>query len=147
VCIIIDNNLAARVLTHNEPDFEPVRSRLLTNRIRIAFGGRLVDELFRNLEVRRFLAELVRDGRAIAVPDRKIEEEYLRLVNSGLCTSDDIHVIALARAAPARVLVSLDRQLHRDFTNPKILNNPRGKVYQRRQHAKLLNTPCKKAEY
>ena len=60
-----------------------------------------------------------------------------------LCVSNDVHILALARAAGVRLLISLDRDLHRDFTNPQILRNPRGKVYQNRQHAKLLNKPCK----
>ena len=145
MCVIVDNNLAARVLTQNDPEFQPVRARLFTNRkplIRIVYGGRLLEELFGNFEVRRVLAGLVRSGRAKLIPDEDIEREQRRLVESGLCTSNDAHVIALALAAPARILISLDRDLHQDFTNPKILNSPRGKVYQRRQHAKLLNTPC-----
>jgi len=76
------------------------------------------------------------------VPDQKITEELRTVIDLGLCKSNDAHVIALARAAKARVLVSDDRDLFRDFKNPRLLNNPRGKVYQRRQHAKLLNTPC-----
>jgi predicted nucleic acid-binding protein len=145
VCVIIDTNLAARVLIQDDPEFEPVKAHLFRNkkpRVQIAYGGRLVEELFANLEIRRVMARLVRLGRAKQVRDEKIEEEQRRLLRLGICTSNDIHVIALARAAPARVLISLDRGLHRDFTNPRILANPRGKVYQKRRHAKLLNTPC-----
>lgn len=150
MCVIIDNNIAARVLIQNDPEFAPVRVRLFSNKkppIRVAYGGRLLQELFRNLEVRRALVALARNGRARLVPDQSIEQEQRMLVQVGLCTSNDVHIIALARAASARVLISLDRELHRDFTDPRILNNPRGKVYQRRQHAKLLNTPCHMPDY
>jgi len=118
VCVIIDNNLAARVLIKDDPEFEPIRARLFSNKkptIRVAYGGRLLEELSGNFEVRRVLAALVRNGRARLVPDRWIEEERQALVDLGLCKSNDVHVIALARAAPARVLISLDRELHRDF--------------------------------
>jgi hypothetical protein len=144
------HHLAARVLIQDDPEFEPVKAHLFRNkkpRIQIAYGGRLLEELFANLEIRRVMARLVRLGRARQVRDEKIEEEQRRLLRLGICTSNDIHVIALARAAPARVLISLDKDLQRDFTNPKILANPRGKVYQRRQHAKLLNIPCDMPDY
>jgi len=150
VCVIIDNNVAARVLLQDDPQFEPVRHRLLAGSkrpIRIAYGGRVREELFRNIRVQVALEILDRAGRATLVPNSKIEKEQRALLNSGLCTSNDVHVIALARAAPARILISLDQDLHRDFKNAKILNNPRGKVYQRREHAKLLNTPCDMANY
>ena len=119
MCVIIDTNLAARVLIQDDPEFEPVKAHLFRNkkpRVQIAYGGRLVEELFANLEIRRVMARLVRLGRAKQVRDEKIEEEQRRLLRLGICTSNDIHVIALARAAPARVLISLDRGLHRDFT-------------------------------
>lgn len=145
VCVIIDNNVAARVLLQEDPDFDPVRHGLSGasgRHIRIAYGGKVREELFRNTRIRLALENLDRAGRATVVPASKIEEEQRALINSGLCTSNDVHVIALARAAPARVLISLDQDLHRDFKNPRILNNPRGRVYQKRQHARLLNTPC-----
>jgi hypothetical protein len=145
VCIIIDVNVAPRVLLQEDPEFEPVSSRLLGNakpQLRITYGGLLQRELFENSEIRLVLRELDSAGRAKVVPDQRISEEEETVSNLDLCVSDDLHIIALARAASARVLISLDQDLHRDFTNPRILNNPRGKVYQNRQHAKLLNKPC-----
>jgi hypothetical protein len=145
VCVIVDNNLAARVLVQSDPEFEPVRERLFQKDkppIRLAYGGKLRDELFGNKEVRRALRILDSAGRLKLVPDQKIEQELRSVLESGLCKSNDPHVIALARAAQARVLVSDDRDLFQDFKNPRLLSNPRGKVYQRRQHAKLLNMPC-----
>jgi hypothetical protein len=145
VCVIVDNNLAARVLVQEDPEFEPVWTRLFLIHkptIRVAYGGKLRDELFGNKEVRRALRILDSAGRAKLVPDQKIEQELRTVLDSGLCKSNDAHVIALARAAPARVLVSDDRDLFQDFKNPKLLSSSRGKVYQRREHVKLLNMPC-----
>lgn len=150
MCVIIDNNIATRVLIQNDPEFEPIRARLFGNkkpRIRVAYGGKLLEELSRNIEVRRVLVTLRRNGRATLVSKENIEEEQRALVRLGVYSSNDVHVIALARAAPARLLISQDKDLQRDFTNPKILANPRGKVYQRRQHAKLLNIPCDMPDY
>jgi len=142
VCIIIDNDVAARVLILDDPEFEPIRKRLEKSRIRIAYGGKLRDELYGNLGVRRQLSRLDSAGRARLVPDQSIEEQFA-LLDLTLCKSNDAHIIALARAAKARVLISGgDRKLHRDFKNPKLLSNPAGRVYQKREHWRLLNTPC-----
>lgn len=145
MCIIIDVNIAPRVLLQEDPEFEPVWSRLLGNakpQLRVAYGGRLKEELFGNGEIERVLRELDSAGRAKVVPDESIKEEEQALMDLDLCISNDVHIVALARAASARVLISLDQDLHQDFTNPKILRNPRGKVYQHREHVKLLNKPC-----
>jgi hypothetical protein len=145
VCIIIDVNVAPRVLLQEDPEFEPVSSRLFSKKpqLRVAYGGLLQRELFENGGIRQVLRELDTAGRASVVPEQRIKEEEQTVRNLDLCVSNDVHIIALARAASARVLISLDRDLHQDFTNPSIINNPRGKVYQNPRHAKLLNKPCK----
>ena len=144
MCIIIDNDVAARVLIQDDPEFEPIRKRLEKSRIRIAYGGKLRDELYGNLGVRRELSRLDGAGRARLVPDQSIEEQYA-LLDLTLCKSNDAHIIALARAAKARVLVSNDKNLWADFKNHQLVSNPSGKVYvykNRRAAERLLNTPC-----
>lgn len=144
MCIIIDNDVAARVLIQDDPEFEPIRKRLEKSRIRIAYGGKLRDELYGNLGVRRELSRLDSAGRARLVPDQSIEEQYA-LLDLTLCKSNDAHIIALARAAKARVLVSNDKNLWADFKNHRLVSNPPGKVYvykNRRAAERLLNTPC-----
>jgi hypothetical protein len=63
------------------------------------------------------------------------EEEWLRTQE---LRSNDPHVIALARASGARTLCSRDRELHKDFKNPALVNDPRGSVYQSPSHRHLL---------
>jgi len=132
------------VLLQEDPEFEPVSSRLFSRKpqLRVAYSGLLQRELFENGGIRQVLRELDAAGRAKVVPEQIIKEEEQSVRNLDLCVSNDVHIIALARAASARVLISLDQKLHQDFTNPKLLNSPRGKVYQNRQHVKLLNKPC-----
>ena len=60
------------------------------------------------------------------------------------CVSDDPHVIALAQESGARLLCSLDEALHTDFTNPRLINAPRGHVYQNAAHKHLIRLHCKK---
>lgn len=54
------------------------------------------------------------------------------------CTSNDAHVVALARISGARVVATKDIQLHVDIKNKTLLDNPRGSVYQDESHAHLL---------
>jgi hypothetical protein len=60
------------------------------------------------------------------------------------CVSDDPHIIALALESGARFLCSLDQDLHTDFTNPQLVNAPRGHVYQNVAHEHLIRRHCKK---
>jgi hypothetical protein len=38
-----------------------------------------------------------------------------------------------------RILFSRDKALHKDFKNPALIANPRGSVYQKASHCKLLD--------
>ena len=59
--------------------------------------------------------------------DAAVAEVRARAGNS--LRSDDEHVLALALVSGARLLVAHDRHLRRDFGNPSIISDPRGKVY------------------
>jgi len=70
--------------------------------------------------------------------DMETEEETHRLKKQKQSkkmqfSSNDLHVLALARVSGARLLYSEDRKLQRDFT--KIL---RGKVYSKVDHQHLF---------
>jgi hypothetical protein len=101
----------------------------------------LADELNKVGAAKRRLAELLRAGKAFnaqATHGPKIEAEEQRLKNSGLCCSDDPHVLALAIATGARVLHTHDGDLIDDFKNAKIVK-PNGKIYKTAQHAHVLS--------
>ena len=59
---------------------------------------------------------------------------------SGEITSDDPHVLALARVSGARLLYTKDNALIRDFKDKKFIDQPRGKVYTRKTNEDLLKT-------
>ena len=63
--------------------------------------------------------------------DQLVDRRANVIRQSGLCRSNDFHIIALAQLAGARMLYSRDRELHQDFRNSKLLDQPRGKVYPR----------------
>lgn len=133
MCVIVDANLASAVFgSPTHPDFMPVMDWLQCKG-RLVYGGQLTHEL-EQAGVRKYLLELNRAGRAVPWPDAKIASEEKRV----RCRSNDPHVIALARVSGARTLCSRDKRLHADFKDPKLVSNPRGSVYQTRQHRRLL---------
>ena len=100
--------------------------------------GRLRDELEaigRAAEQIRIWAQA---GLVGLVPNEEVEAETASVAGTGLCVSDDEHVIALARASGARLLCSDDQLLHADFRNRELISGPRGAVYQNANHTHLL---------
>jgi hypothetical protein len=144
MCLIVDANCAGSVFVGVGPDeFEPVRRALLGQKIgaRLALGGHLVQE-YQRAGVLKVVLELDRAGRAFGVDDAEVSRLAEQLKDGGLLRSNDSHVIALALVSKVRLLVSLDKPLHKDFTNPALISKPRGKVYQKRSHAHLLQSHC-----
>ena len=141
MCLIVDANLASRVFASpSHPDFAPVLDWLDKRDGRIVFGGQLATELERLEKPRRYLRALLQAGRALRFPEGPIEEEATAVAVTGLCRSNDSHVIALARISGARTLCTNDRDLQQDFKNPRLISNPRGYIYKygRPSHVKLL---------
>ncbi|RJP34442.1 MAG: hypothetical protein C4547_10970 [Phycisphaerales bacterium] len=139
MCLIVDANRAADTFAAPvSPDAVPVVQWLLRKDGRIVYGGRLTVELFRVEPARRALRELKRAGRAVELDYDAVDSETERVSSTGLCVSDDPHIIAVARVSGARVLFTSDSDLHRDFKNPRLVNGPRGTIYQSAKHADLL---------
>jgi hypothetical protein len=141
MCVIVDANIASLVFRrqpHN--DFLPVFRWLYSPRADgcLVFGGQLASELRRVRGGRTYLVQLSRAGRARQIPDAQVDAEEQCVVETGLCRSDDPHVVALARVSGARTLCSHDRDLQRDFKHRALISDPRGKVYQKPGHADLL---------
>lgn len=145
MCMIIDVNVAIKVFSPNDPDFSEIHESLFTAKMpnsHIVFGGHLGVEYGRSPKIRRLVLGLARAGKAKRVDDEAVNKVATEVANTGLCRSDDPHIIALARVSKVRLLCSHDRDLHTDFTNQHLLSNPRGKVYQTRRHGNLLRRFC-----
>lgn len=143
MCMIIDVNVAIKVFLPNDPDFSEVHESLhkMPNS-QIVFGGHLGVEYGRSPKIRRLVLGLARAGKAKRVDDDAVNKVATEVANTGLCRSDDPHIIALAKVSTVRLLCSHDRDLHADFTNHLLLSKPRGKVYQNRSHGDLLRQFC-----
>lgn len=90
-------------------------------------GGRLTQELQRVEGSRRVMLQLQRAGKLETVDEKALAVEVGRVESLGP-TSNDAHVLALARVSGARLLVSDDDALQDDFKDRRFLQDPRGKV-------------------
>lgn len=138
MCLIVDANLASLVFG-DDPDFAPVRDWLDQQRGGcLVLGGHLAAELDRIAKARRYVLQLLRAGIARQVPAEEVAREEAKVAATGFCESNDSHVVALARVSGARTLCTHDRALQRDFRYQHLISKPRGSVYQRPTHARLL---------
>jgi len=146
VCLIVDQGIAARVLhAVGDPDYGPVREALFDpdHPARLVYGGQLAREYRGSEQTIQALVELTRRNKARLIGDAQLERHESQLTRSGQCRSNDIGILALALASGARLLCSPDRDLQADFTNKRLIDAPRGKVYQSASHKSLLRRPCR----
>ncbi len=141
MCLIVDANLASLVFGDQpSEDFLPIIDWLTSpkKKGRLIIGGQLTEELYGVESARRRILRLAQAGRAIFRSPNEVGLEREQVIATGECRSDDPHIIALARISGARVLCSQDKNLHRDFKNLKLINLPKGRIYQNAKHAEIL---------
>jgi hypothetical protein len=137
MCVVIDANQAGRFFTAPPTqDHQPLHDWLWKGNGKLVSGGKLHDELSKLNNARRALAVLKSAGKLHVASAAAVAADELSI--SGLCVSNDAHVVALARVSGARLLCSADQLLHQDFGNPALICIPRGNVYQYATHAHLL---------
>jgi len=146
MCLIVDINIAEAVLLKaNHPDYCTLHRNLFGKKaplVRLVYGGKLLDEYRANRDILHVIHVLDQAGRARAVAGDLIEAECKALKKLDVCTSDDVHILALARAGRVRLVCTHDRALRADVGNKEILDNPRGKVYSKTSHTHLLRKFC-----
>jgi hypothetical protein len=141
MCLIVDVN-AVHLLIQGDHGHEPVNAALAKKHTFVSYGGHLAEEYAKSRQIVAWINELRRSGTAVLVPSAAVNKEQDTVERSGLCQSNDPHIIALARVGKARLLCSSDTGLHADFTNPQLLSSPQGRVYQKPSHAHLLRGSC-----
>lgn len=136
MCIILDVNCFTEFKNENDQNMAPVRKWFNQENSKIAYAP---TQQFREEweqvsdAKRRQLKTWSRAGKLKMESKKKVENEIQNVKDR--IKSDDPHIIALARVAKVKVLVSHDQDLHRDFTNPQLVG---GKVYQTEAHSHLL---------
>ena len=148
MCAILDANVVHEVFSNDRPPAGTAFfNRINPGYLRLVVGGKLLDELSQNRICREWIQQATLAGIVRTFNDQAIAAQCTVLQRSGLCMSNDLHIIALAQVSGARLLYSNDRPLHRDFRNRMLINHPRGKVYStytggqlRNSHQRLLGS-------
>ena len=131
MCGILDANAVSEVFGESRPGagikflewIDSGRGRLVT-------GGKAREELYRASERFRFWAKVaIQYGRLKEESDDRVNAQTAVVVDAGMHTSDDPHILALAIVTGVRLLYSNDRRLQRDFRDKSLIDRPRGHVY------------------
>jgi hypothetical protein len=140
MCVIIDASVRDRVFTNTQtPEAVVLQRWILHGGGSIVFGGTLYcHEILKSDRAKRDIRTWWRAGLAHQYPNGAVDREAGVLKAQSACISNDSHIIALARVSGARTLYSSDQELHRDFKNPALIDNPRGGIYQSVDHEALL---------
>lgn len=116
-----------------DPDLLPLWKWIDDGKGRLAIGGQLAGELTRVASAGEQVRSWLQAGLAFREDPAKLRAEQEKIGEK--CSSNDSHIIALARVSGARILCSNDRDLHADFRNRELVNSPRGSIYQTAAHA------------
>lgn len=134
MCIIVDANALSALVDNNNADMKPVRNQLTkSGGIACAHTEKFNNELTAVTKAKEYFAQLKRNGKLKVFPKKDVQEAENSLPE---IKSGDPHIIALAQVAKVTVLVSGDKKLHEDFTNPQLVTG--GKIYQNANHQHLL---------
>ena len=96
----------------------------------LVVGGKLRNELGKVNLFQEWAREAQLSGKLHSINDERVNEKTAKLEAEGKCRSNDPHVIALAQIGGARLLYTNDKRLQGDFTNEKLISNPRGLIYE-----------------
>ena len=91
-------------------------------------GGKLFEELGRISHFQKLALEFQRAGIMRVISRESVDRRTEEIKATGLCKSNDPHIIALAQVSRARLLFSNDEDLNTDFKTKALLDSPRGKV-------------------
>ena len=130
MCAIIDANVGHQLFSNKPPSAGSYFLDWLTKgKGKLVVGGNLRQELEKSEKFKRLLLELERANKAINILGREVVDATKALHDQGICTSDDEHVLALARVSGARLLYTNDKDLQKDFKNREIIGGVQGRIY------------------
>ncbi len=145
--IIVDVTAFHTFTNVNHEDSKPVHKYIKKQKLKLVYGNdeKSLNEIKGDRCMIDRLSKLAKDGAVYQVDSKgkkKEIEDNNKIINNEKLKSNDTHIIAVALVEKkARLLFSTkkgDETLHKDFTNPKIISSPRGKIYQKKAHEHLL---------
>lgn len=118
MCVIIDANRAGDIVQGAKP-YILVLLKWIRGGGKIATGGHLEAELFKNGKMRDLLLQLSRSGQLRRYPSDRLAQ--IQATVSLKCKSDDPHVVALAIYSKAEIVVTEDADLILDLRDRSLV--------------------------
>lgn len=130
MCAIIDADVVSKVFCLNrKPAADQFFNWVNAGQGRLVIGGTLEIELYKNGTFRSWAESALKAGRLRFENKKSVMDKSKELKASYRLRSDDPHTIALAMVSGARLLYSNDKDLHKDFKNEKLINDPQGRIF------------------
>ncbi len=137
MCVIVDTNTFHKFRKRNNEDMEPLWTWLERRGGKIAYSDtEKLEKEWNRAGMQDLREQLIQAGKLKKVPPQNVEEKASEL--TGMISSDDEHIVALALVAGVKVLVSYregDSDLFDDFRDKNLVG---GRVYTRKTHTHLL---------
>ena len=146
MCSIVDANVRDQVFGDSPTPAGTFFLKWLNERGgKLIVGGKLLEELSGPQNFQMWLREALLSGRAKRINDDSVDTKTEAVKRSGICRSNDHHIIALAMIGGARLLFTNDGSLKDDFKQ----NIHAGKIYTTSRggtttstHHRLLRQRC-----
>ena len=142
MCLILDTNKFSDFLKCDNNDMRPVHDWLSTKNGKLVYTNyeTFAIELNNAPKMKEWFTKRRRSNKIKLINAQEVMQQEKLLKNVHV-KSNDQHIIALARASGAKVLISDDQSLCDDFTNRKLIAG--GKIYKNQTHKHLLkNDTC-----
>ncbi len=152
--IIVDAEAFHKFVNINHRDSKPVHQCIKRGKLKLVYGNdeKSLNEIKKDNRMIDRLKRLAKNGAAYQADSKEKKKEIddkdgfvkgIKLKSWINHEKSDAHIMAIALVDKrARLLFSVsggDKKLHKDFRNPQIIKNPRGKIYQEySKHSDLL---------
>ena len=142
--IIVDVNAFHKFKDINHEDSKPIHQCIENGKLRLVYGNdeKSLEEINDDQDMKKIIRRIGKKG-TFQVDSKKKKEEIEQnpYIGKEQIKSNDFHILAVALTDKnTRLLFTGDKKLQKDFKNKKIINNPKGKIYQDKQHSHLLPT-------
>lgn len=130
MCAIVDANVASEIFGSSQRSAGAKFIEWINKgKGQLVVGGKLLEELEVLSAFNQWSQAARLAGRIRTENENLVNSTTQKLIDEGVCRSNDPHVIALAQVSGARLLYSNDTNLHKDFKDKTLIDDPRGKVF------------------
>ena len=139
MCVIVDANVVGEVFGTAPSEAGAAIYKWIERGGLLVAGGQHLEELENSQHFAQWSSQALQAGTMQILDEQKVKECTKRIERLPL-QSNDPHVLAVAQLSGARLLFSNDENLWHDFRNKRLIDSPRGRVFQTKDAKTYTNT-------